>query len=199
LLDEVHRLIERHRTRFLLTGSSARKLKRGAVNLLAGRAWQAQLFPLTSHELGQDFELETYLRTGGLPSAYGSAFAHEELSSYANLYLREEIQAEGLTRDVPAFARFLDVIALANGEEVNLQSLASDCGVSPGTLRTYIEILADTMLGFSLPGYTRTLKRKAIVRAKHYLFDVGVTGALVRRGPPVAQGSERPALPRGLA
>ena len=182
LLDEVHRLIEGRGMRFLLTGSSARKLKRGASNLLAGRAWEARLFPLTSHEIGPDFDLAYYLSYGGLPSVYGSDHAAEELASYASLYLREEVQAEALTRNVPAFARFLDVIALANGEELNFQSLASDCGVSPATLKTYVEILADTMLGFSLPGYTKTEKRKAIVRSKHYLFDVGVTGALTGRG-----------------
>lgn len=189
LLDEVHRLIERRGIRFLLTGSSARKLKRGASNLLAGRAWEARLFPLTFQELGSDFDLSTYLNCGGLPTAYGSKYAREELNGYTNLYLREEIQAEALTRNVPAFARFLDVIALANGEELNYQSLASDCGVSPATLKSYVEILADTMLGFSLPGYTKTHKRKAIGRAKHYLFDVGVAGSLARRGT-VLPGSE---------
>jgi predicted AAA+ superfamily ATPase len=189
LLDEVHRLIERRGMRFLLTGSSARKLKRGASNLLAGRAWEARLLPLTSHELGADFHLETYLSSGGLPMVYASRHASEELTSYVNLYLREEIQAEALTRNVPAFARFLDVIAISNGEELNYQSLASDCGVSPGTVKGYVEILEDTMLGFSLPGYRETKKRKAIARAKHYLFDVGVTGALTRRGA-VSRGTE---------
>jgi uncharacterized protein len=183
ILDEVHRLIARKRIRFLLTGSSARKLKRGASNLLAGRAWEARLFPLTWRELGKDFELITYLNHGGLPDVYGGAEPGEELQSYTSLYLREEIQAEALTRNVPAFARFLDVMALSNGEEVNYQGLASDTGVSPGTLRNYLEILEDTMIGFSLPGYTATKKRKAIQRAKHYLFDVGVAGAMARRGP----------------
>lgn len=189
LLDEVHRLIERRGLRFLLTGSSARKLKRGAANLLGGRAWQAQLVPLTSRELGAAFDLVTYLNTGGLPTAYGSAYASEELSNYTSLYLREEIQAEALTRSIPAFARFIDIIALSNGEELNYQGLASDCGVSPVTLKGYLEILSDTMIGFSLPGYTRTQKRKATARAKHYLFDVGVAAALAKRGR-VEFGSE---------
>ncbi len=189
LLDEVHRLIEKKKMRFLLTGSSARKLRRGASNLLAGRAWEARLFPLTSWELGRAFNLDTYLSTGGLPAAYGSKYVAEELNSYCSLYLQEEIQAEALTRNVPAFARFLDVMALSNGEEINYQSLASDCGVSPATLKSYIEILGDTMIGFSLPGYRETIKRKSTVRAKHYLFDVGVTGSLTRRGP-VRRGSE---------
>lgn len=189
LLDEVHRLIERRGMRFLLTGSSARKLRRGASNLLAGRAWEARLFPLTSGELGDSFELDKYLSTGGLPAVYGSEHPAEELNSYCSLYLQEEIQAEALTRNVPAFARFLDVMALANGEEINYQSLASDCGVSPATLKSYIEILSDTMIGFSLPGYRETTKRKPTVRAKHYLFDVGVAGSLVGRGP-VQRGSE---------
>lgn len=168
--------------RFVLTGSSARKLKRGAANLLAGRAWEARLFPLTRDELGASFDLITYLNDGGLPDVYGSAHARAELQSYVSLYLREEIQAEALTRNVPAFARFLDAIALSNGQELNYQGLASDCGVAPGTLRSYVEILEDTLIGFTVPGFARTRKRKAIQRAKHYLFDVGVVNALCRRG-----------------
>ena len=140
LLDEVHRIISKHSVRFLLTGSSARKLRRGGANLLAGRAWQAELFPLCTREV-PEFDLITYLNTGGLPVVYGSSFASEELRSYVGTYLKEEIQAESLTRNLPAFSSFLDAIALSNGQEINMESLASDCGVSPTTLKNYLGIL----------------------------------------------------------
>ncbi len=181
VLDEVHRLIEKYKVTFLLTGSSARKIKRGGVNLLAGRAWQAELFPLITAEIN-NFDLLAYLNTGGLPQSYNNSFAAEELRSYVSTYLREEVQAEALTRNLSAFASFIDAIALANAREINFDSLASDCGVSPMTLKNYIQILSDTMLGFSLPGFTKTKKRKAISRAKHYLFDIGITNQLYQRG-----------------
>jgi predicted AAA+ superfamily ATPase len=182
LLDEVHRIIAQGGARFLLTGSSARKLRRGGANLLAGRAWQAELFPLCSQEI-KDFDLLIYLNSGGLPAIYGrGALIKEELRSYVGTYLKEEIQAESLTRNLPAIASFLDAIALANGQEINYESLASDCGVSPVTLKSYISILEDTLIGFSLPGFKKTKKRKAITRAKHYMFDIGVVNQLTNRG-----------------
>lgn len=181
LLDEVHRLIKNHGWTFLLTGSSARKLKRGAANLLAGRAWRADLLPLTSLEI-PDFNLLRYLNRGGLPHVYFSDDFEEELESYMTLYLKEEIQSESLTRNLPAFSAFLDAIALSNGEEINFDSFASDCGVSPGTAKNHIQILEDTLIGFSLAGFTKTKKRKAIGRIKHYLFDVGVVNHLCQRG-----------------
>ncbi|HNV72430.1 MAG TPA: DUF4143 domain-containing protein, partial [Candidatus Ozemobacteraceae bacterium] len=119
---------------------------------------------------------------GGLPQVYGSDDYAEELKYYVGTYLQEEIQAEALSRNMGAFAEFLEVIALSNGQEINYESLARDCGTSPGTLKNYLQILEDTMLGFSLPGYQKTRKRKAIARAKHYLFDLGVTNQLCRRG-----------------
>lgn len=188
LLDEVQRLITQRNQTFLLTGSSARKLRRGGANLLAGRAWQAELFPLTFPEI-PDFDLETMLTRGGLPHVYPSSDYREELSAYVGTYLKEEIQAEALTRNVRAFAEFLDLVALSNGFEINYESLASDLQVSATTVRTYFQILEDTLIGFRLPAYTKTRKRKAISRAKHYLFDLGVTGQLIRRGP-VTFGSE---------
>ena len=181
ILDEVHRLIQKKNYRFLLTGSSARKLKKGQSNLLAGRAWQAQLFPLCWAEIPQ-FDLIKYLNRGGLPMVYNSNYYQEELNSYISLYLREEIQNEVLTRNVQAFAEFLDLIALSNGQEINYDSFARDLQVSPSTLKNYIEILNDTLLGFLLPGWTKTKKRKAISRSKYYLFDIGVTNTLCRRG-----------------
>jgi len=177
----VQRLIVERRQTFLLTGSSARKLKRGSANLLAGRAWQADFFPLTSREIPQ-FNLVRYLNRGGLPHVYFGEDPSEDLENYVALYLKEEIQSESLIRSLPAFASFLDAIALSNGEEISLESFGRDCSVSPGTVRNYIQILEDTLIGFSLPGFTKTKKRKAISRIKHYLFDVGVVNTLCHRG-----------------
>ncbi|MDC0980306.1 AAA family ATPase [Bdellovibrionales bacterium] len=188
LLDEVHRLIENKHVTFLLTGSSARKLKRGGANLLAGRAWWAELFPLTSHEI-PDFDLLSYLNSGGLPGIYKNREYKEELKAYVNLYLREEIQAEALTRNIASFAEFLELLALSNGEELQYQSLSSDCGVSPNTIKNYVQILEDTLVGFQLHAFTKTKKRKAISRSKFYYFDIGVTNTLAQRGQ-IKQGSE---------
>ncbi len=180
ILDEVHRLIQKRNLRFLLTGSSARKLKRGAANLLAGRAWRADLFPLSFSEI-PNFDLLGYLNTGGLPHIYNNPEAEEELESYVGTYLKEEIQAEALTRNIGAFAEFLDTIALSNGKEINYESLASDCQVSTSTLKNYIQVLEDTLIGFRLPGFKKTKIRKAISRSKHYLFDVGIVNNLCQR------------------
>lgn len=181
ILDEVHRLIEAEKLTFLLTGSSARKLKRGGANLLAGRAWWAEMFPLTSAEI-PDFDLLAYLNRGGLPAVYPSADYAEELRAYTALYLKEEIQNEALTRKVAQFSDFLDLIALSNGEEISYQSVAGDCGVSPNSIKNYIQILEDTLVAFQLKAFTKTRKRKAISRSKLYLFDIGVTNALANRG-----------------
>lgn len=181
LLDEVHRLINNSSRKFLLTGSSARKLKSGGVNLLAGRAWEAQLFPLTYNEI-DNFDLLTYLNHGGLPQVYSSKYFDEELESYVNTYLQQEIKAEALTRNIQAFSEFLDLMALSNGEEINYSKFSNDLQVSPGTLKTYVQILEDTLVGFTLPGFTKTTKRKAISRGKHYFFDIGVVNNLTKRG-----------------
>ncbi len=181
LLNEVHRLIESKQLRFLLTGSSARKLRRGAANLLGGRAWQANLFPLTWREI-PNFNLIQYLNRGGIPFIYQSPNFKDELRNYVSLYLRDEIQAEATVRNVDAFARFLDAAALTNGEEIQFQSLSSDSGIPARSLANYFQILEDTLLGFALLPFTRTKKRKAITRNKFYLFDVGVTNTLCRRG-----------------
>ena len=181
LLDTAHMLIQKKNYRFLFTGSSARKLKRKSVNLLAGRAWQADLFPLSYSEIPQ-FRLGQYLNRGGLPSIYHSTHYQEELKAYVNLYLREEIKHEALTRNIQAFAEFLDLIALSNGQEINYEGFSRDLSISPNTLKNYIEILNDTLLGFSLTGYTKTKKRKAVSRSKFFLFDLGVTNALCHRG-----------------
>jgi len=188
MLDEVHRLIEAEKLTFLLTGSSARKLKRGGANLLAGRAWWADMFPLTSIEI-PDFDLLTYLNRGGLPAIYPSDDYVEELRAYTALYLKEEIQNEALTRKVVQFSEFLDLMALSNGEEISYQSIAGDCGVSPNSIKNYIQILEDTLVAFQLKAFTKTRKRKAISRSKLYFFDIGVTNTLASRGE-IMEGSE---------
>jgi predicted AAA+ superfamily ATPase len=181
-------LIEAEKLTFLLTGSSARKLKRGGANLLAGRAWWAEMFPLTANEI-PDFDLITYLNRGGLPSVYPSNDYVEELRAYTALYLKEEIQNEALTRKVAQFSEFLDLMALTSGQEISYQSLAGDCGVSPNSIKNYIQVLEDTLVAFQLKAFTKTLKRKAISRSKLYLFDIGVTNSLANRGE-IMEGSE---------
>lgn len=181
LLDEVHRLMTKYDTKFLLTGSSARKLRYGSSNLLAGRAWKTELFPLSWSEI-TDFDLERYLTRGGLPQSYKSKYWQKELSAYVTLYLREEIAAEALTRNLESFSEFLDLIAQSNGQEINFQSFATDCGVTIPTIKNYFSIIEDTLLGFSLSAFTKTRKRKAITRSKHYLFDVGVVNSLCEIG-----------------
>lgn len=181
LLDEIHRLIQKKRKKFLLTGSSARKLKRKGVNLLAGRAWSVSLFPLTWSEISK-FNLLRYLNRGGLPYIYNSSNYRDELEAYVSLYLREEIKHEALIRSVQAFSEFLDLIALSNGQEINYDGFSKDLQISSSTLKNYIGILDDTLLGFRLPGYTKTKKRKSISRSKYYLFDIGVTNSLCHRG-----------------
>lgn len=181
LLDEAHRLIERKKIRFLLTGSSARKLKKSHTNLLAGRARMANLFPLTWQELRTQFDLNRYLLFGGLPQVYLSDEPQEELVSYANLYVKEEIQSEALIRSLPPFSRFLVAAALSNGQIINFTKVGDDAQVSPSTVREYYSILEDTLMGFLLPPFTRTKKRKAIQTAKFYFFDIGVVHTLVER------------------
>lgn len=177
LLNEVHRLIEKKKLTFLLTGSSARKLRRGKANLLAGRVWEARLFPLTRREI-PNFNLERYLRYGGLPPVYLSPYPDEELDAYVNTYLREEIMAEGLIRKLPPFSRFLRSAALVNGEMINFSKLANDCQVPPSTVTEYVGLLEDTLMGFLLPSWKESRKRKAIRMGKFYFFDPGVTHIL---------------------
>lgn len=177
LLNEVHRLIESKRLRFLLTGSSARKLKRGQANLLAGRVWEARLFPLIYREI-PDFDLDRHLLYGGLPMVWLGEEPAEDLDAYAHTYLTEEIMAEGLIRKLPPFSRFLRVMALSNGEMLNFAKLASDCQVPPSTVAEYVALLEDTLVGYLLPAWTESKKRKAIRTAKFYFFDCGVTHLL---------------------
>ncbi len=184
LLNEVHDLIERSKVRFLLTGSSARKLKRGAANLLAGRARSHQLYPLTAAELGDDFQLERALRIGTLPWLWASpetvAEQHAFLTSYADTYLREEIQAESVVRNLASFARFIDVAAQDDGAIVNASTVARDCGVSVKTVQSYYDILEDTFIAMRLDPHLKSVRKRLVSHPRYYFFDMGVTNALSR-------------------
>ena len=177
LLDEVHDLIETLGLHFVLSGSSGRKLKRGGVNLLGGRAWQANLFPLTTAEI-PDLDLGRYLLYGGLPQVYGSDYPEEELDAYVNTYLREEIRGEALVQNFAHFARFLNVAALCNGQQLNYANVSRDTGVPATSVRSYFEILSDTFIGFLLHPWRESRRRKAVATAKFYFFDVGVANFL---------------------
>jgi predicted AAA+ superfamily ATPase len=181
LLNEVHRLIEERGVRFLLTGSSARKLRRGGVNLLGGRARTMHLHPLTCRELGAQFDLRRALTHGLLPSIYFSDDPRADLQAYTGSYLQQEILAEGATRNLPAFSRFLHVAALCNGTIVNFTNVANDAQVARTTIYEYFGILQDTLLLQELPAWRKTRKRKPLVSSKYYFFDVGVATALQGR------------------
>lgn len=177
LLDEIHWCLENTKTRFILCGSSARKLRHGAANLLGGRAWRYELFPLTTREIPEP-QLLRILSHGLLPAHYLAEKPDRALRSYVLDYLHEEIQAEALTRNIPAFARFLDAVALTHGQLINYTNIARDCGVTPKTVREYYQILEDTLLGHTLPPWRRSKNRRLIETAKFYLFDVGLVRAL---------------------
>lgn len=178
LLDEVHRLIESKRIRFLLTGSSARKLKRTAANLLGGRARLAQLFPLTYVEI-PNFDLLRYLTFGGLPAVLMSDEPFEDLMGYVNTYLSEEIEQEAQVRQLGKFARFLKSAALSNTQQINYANIASDAMVSESTVRGHYQVLKDTLIGDLLEPWRESKKRKAIQTPKFYFFDTGVANAIV--------------------
>ena len=181
LLDEVHRLMESRGLRFVLSGSSARKLRRGGANLLAGRAVTASMLPLTSAELASDFDVQRALRFGTLPMAVTEADPQPYLRTYAETYLMVEVQAEALTRNLGAFARFLEVAARRNGQLTNATSIARDVGVSRHTVQNHFEILVDTLLGYWLPPWKLKAATKQVRQSKFYFFDVGVARALSGR------------------
>lgn len=183
LLDEIHYIIEKDRVAFGLCGSSARKLKRSHANLLGGRAVRYELFGMTAHELGPDFDLGTMLNRGALPAVYGDAEHGPLLASYCADYLKEEIFDEGLVRKLAPFSHFLEFAALGDAEVLSLESFARDVGVSGPTIKSYFEILCDTLVGRLLPAYTLRPKRKIVRAPKFYFFDVGVVNQLAQRGP----------------
>lgn len=181
VFNEVQLLIDRNpHLRVLLTGSSARKLRRQNINLLPGRIWRRELFPLVSNELGAP-RLEERAVRGSLPGIIDSPDYRDELKAYVGLYLDEEVRAEGLTRDIGAFSRFLNLAALTNAAQVNYTKIANDIGVAPNTVRGYYEILDDTLIGCTLPTYRKTTTRKAVAIPKFYFFDLGVVNALLNR------------------
>jgi predicted AAA+ superfamily ATPase len=175
----VHLLIEEGYL-FILTGSSARKIKRGSANLLGGRARERRLYPFTTYEL-KNYSLDKIINFGSLPSIYFSSNPEEDLNSYAGTYLKEEIHSEGLVRNLPYFSRFLEIAAISNTEQINYSSIASDTGVTAKTIKGYFEILEDTLIGEILYPYTKTKKRKPVSIPKFYFFDVGVANILASR------------------
>lgn len=183
LLNEVHRLIESRRLRFALTGSSARKLRRRGVNLLAGRALTRHMHPLTALELGGDFDLKRALRFGGLPLACTSDDPQGYLASYAATYLREEVQQEGLTRNIAAFGRFLEAASFSQGGLLNMTAVARECSVSAKAAEGYFGILEDLLIAVRVPVFAKRAKRRMAAHPKFYYFDAGVFQAIRPRGP----------------
>lgn len=196
LLNEVHRFLENAGLRFVLLGSSARKLKTAQTNLLAGRALHKTLYPFTPEELGGDFRLEDVLRYGSLPLVWGAQTKRETLQAYIQLYVREEIRAESLVRNLPGFTRFLPIAALFHGQTLNVQSLARDAGVARTTASGYLDILEDTLLAFRLPPFEAKLRVRERKHPKLYWIDPGIVRAVKRQLGPVS-AEERGALLEG--
>lgn len=187
LLNEIHRLIEgrakKQRLRFVMTGSSARKLRQKGTNLLAGRALVKHMHPMTCEELREDFDLTRSLRFGRLPKALTSAHPGAFLESYITTYLREEVQQERLVRNLEGFARFLEVASLSQGAPINISAIASDCSVGRKAVEDYFQILDDLLIASKIPVFTRRAKRKLAAAPKFYFFDPGVYQTLRPRGP----------------
>lgn len=173
LLDEVHWLIVNQNKQFIMCGSSARKLKRSGVNLLGGRALRYELFPLVYPEI-PDFNLIQAINNGLLPRHYLSKRPKGMLLAYVGDYLKEEIAQEAISRNIPAFSRFLETAAFSNGEIVNFTNIARECGVSSPTVKEYFQILADTFIGRFIPSFKKRPKRRVIHAPKFYFFDVGI-------------------------
>ncbi len=186
LLNEVHRLIESSQRRFILTGSSARKIKSRGVNLLGGRAGIKHLHPFTPEELGEDFNLDQALRYGLIPIVWSSHDRDDKLKDYAETYLKEEIKAEALVRHLPSFVRFLQTAGLYHGQVVNMSAVARESQISRDYVREFFSILEDTMLGFFLPAYYPKLRLREQKSYKFYLIDPGLARALKKNFGPVS-------------
>ena len=180
LLDEVHWLMVEKGLWFILSGSSARKIKRSGANNLGGRAIPETLFPLVSAEI-PDFDLERAVQNGMIPRHYMVANARNRMRAYIDLYLKEEIIEEALVRNVDEFVRFMEVAAIMDGEILNYENVASDCEVSANTVKAYYKILVDTLLGFEVPAYRKVIKRKLYKSPRFYYFDVGIANHLTKR------------------
>lgn len=183
LLNEAHRLIEKYRYKFILTGSSARKIRKKGVNLLAGRALSCHLYPLTAVELGEDFNLNHSLAYGQLPCVYTEADPKAYLESYVKTYLEQEIQQEGLTRNLGAFSRFLEAASFSQGAVLNISSLARECSIERKIVENYFTILEDLLIGYRIPVFTKRAKRRLISHPKFYFFDTGLYRTLRPMGP----------------
>ena len=183
LLDEVHRLIESRKLRFILTGSSARKLRRQGVNLLAGRALLKNMYPITAIEQGEFFSLPKSLRYGHLPMALTVEHPAEYLSSYIATYLKEEVLQEGLTRNIALFTKFLETASFSQGELLNTTQIAQEIGTNRSAVETLFEILEDLLLATRLPAFTQRAKREIVKNVKFYYFDVGVYRSIRPQGP----------------
>lgn len=183
VLQEVHRLIEKKKYKFVLTGSSARKLKKTGANLLAGRALTYAFHQLTAAELGKDFDLKRSLLYGHLPSVYKEADPKKYLESYVKTYLREEIQQEGLTRNLGAFARFLETASFSQGSLLNISEVARECSIERKVVENYFTILEDLLIAYRVPVFTKKAKRRMICHPKFYFFDVGIFRTLRPMGP----------------
>lgn len=197
LLNEVHRFLEEKRLRFVLCGSSARKLRRAGVNLLAGRALNRAMHPFLPEEIGEDFDLDQALQNGLLPVVWDSDARADTLSAYAQFYLKEEIQAEALVRNLPGFARFLPIAALFHGQIINVSTIARDAGVARTTVSGYLDILEETLLCFRLPVYEAKLRVRERKHPKWYWCDPGLVRAMKRSFGPVVP-EERGTLFEGL-
>ena len=182
LLDQVHRLIVKRNMRFILSGSSARKLRRQGVNTLGGRALPIYLYPLVYAEI-EDYDLPKAINQGMLPRHYiaDSNTSWRRIQAYVSVYLKEEIKAEALVRNLQAFSRFMEVAALSNGEMINYSNIANDCGIDSKTVKEYFTILQDTLVGYMIPAYTKVMKRKLRQNPKFYYFDIGVVNYLLGR------------------
>ncbi|MCF8039591.1 MAG: AAA family ATPase [Desulfohalobiaceae bacterium] len=184
MLDSIHGLIENYTThQFILTGSSARKLRRGGVNLLAGRALLTHFHPFMAAELGKDFSLETSLKNGLIPLIVSANAPDKALEAYIALYMKEEVKEEGLVRNIGAFARFLEVISFSHGSVLNVSNIARECQVKRKVVDNYLSIIEDLLLGYKLPVFTRRAKRAMTMQPKFYVFDAGVYRHLRPKGP----------------
>ena len=183
LLNEVHRLIESYKYKFILTGSSARKLRKKGQNLLAGRALTYFFHPLSANELGKNFKLDHSLKFGTLPSVYVEADPKRYLESYVRTYLEEEILQEGLTRNIGAFSRFLEIASFSQGSVLNVSSISRECGIERKVVENYFNILSDLLIAFKLNVFTKKAKRKMISHSKFYFFDAGVYRTIRPSGP----------------
>lgn len=183
LLNEIHRLIEYKNYKFVLTGSSARSLRKKGVNLLAGRALTFSMYPLTVAEVKNDFDIKKSLQFGHLPAIFSEQDPKHYLTTYVNTYLREEVLQEGLTRNLSNFSRFLEVASFSQGAVINVSNIAREVSINRKVIESYFSILEDLLLSFTLPVFTKHAKRLMMVHSKFYFFDVGVYRSIRPRGP----------------